>query len=166
MAYTPAKGSSSITRAREGARRLFRAKLPSPSQNQNGTQRTNRFREIWTRSEIGIRPGFRRGMWLMLRQPVGDDYLLATGKTTSVRHFVELAFQYLDIDIEWVGSGVNEQGRDKKKDGPRPGRSVAANFFVRPRSIFSSDRRRKPQKLNWSPRTSVEQLVETMMEAD
>src|SRR5258707_15412784 len=49
-----------------------------------------------------------RGMWLMLQQDEPDDYVLATGETTSVRTFAELAFEEVGIKIEWRGSGVAE----------------------------------------------------------
>jgi GDPmannose 4,6-dehydratase len=51
-----------------------------------------------------------RGMWLMLQQPEGDDYVLATGETHSVRSFVEKAFRRIGIDLEWRGKGVEERG--------------------------------------------------------
>src|SRR6202000_3311622 len=51
-----------------------------------------------------------RGMWLMLQQDTPDDYVLATGITTSVRTFVEWAFAEADITLEWKGKGVDEKG--------------------------------------------------------
>lgn len=54
-----------------------------------------------------------RGMWLMLQQDAPDDYVLATGETTSVRSFVEWAFADLGIDLEWRGTGVDEKGYDR-----------------------------------------------------
>lgn len=53
-----------------------------------------------------------RGMWQILQQPTGDDYVLATGETHSVRSFVELAFVNAGISISWRGKGVEEQGLD------------------------------------------------------
>src|SRR3954471_19509782 len=50
------------------------------------------------------------GMWLMLQQPHGDDYVLATGKRYSVRSFVERAFAEIGIEITWKGSGLHEKG--------------------------------------------------------
>lgn len=54
------------------------------------------------------------GMWLMLQQTESDDYVLATGKTTSVREFVEKAFLKIGVEVEWEGEGIHEIGRDKK----------------------------------------------------
>ena len=53
------------------------------------------------------------GMWLMLQQEKPDDYVLATGKTFSVRLFVEKAFRIKNINITWSGTGVNEVGKDQ-----------------------------------------------------
>src|ERR1700726_2672133 len=54
------------------------------------------------------------GMWRILQQPEPDDYVLATGDAHSVREFVARAFAEIGIGIGWRGSGVDEQGFDKK----------------------------------------------------
>jgi GDPmannose 4,6-dehydratase len=53
------------------------------------------------------------GMWRMLQADEADDYVLATGETTTVRSFVEKAFKVVGIEIEWSGEGVEEKGVDK-----------------------------------------------------
>src|SRR6202453_4400461 len=53
-----------------------------------------------------------RGMWLMMQQDQPDDYVLATGQTTSVRTFVEKSFRQVGIKLEWCGEGVDERGID------------------------------------------------------
>ena len=53
-------------------------------------------------------------MWLMLQQEKPDDYVVATGRSESVRFFIEKAFKVVNIDIEWEGSGVSEVGICKK----------------------------------------------------
>lgn len=53
-----------------------------------------------------------RGMWLMLQQNTPDDYVLATGKTTTVRNFVAHSFEQVGITLEWRGEGINEKGLD------------------------------------------------------
>ena len=52
------------------------------------------------------------GMWLMLQQDSADDYVLATGKTYTVRHFCELAFKEIGVDIIWEGTGDQQQGKN------------------------------------------------------
>ena len=72
-------------------------------------------------------------MWRMLQQDQGDDYVLATGVTTSVRQFVEWAFADAGIGLEWRGAGVGEQGFCAKTgaSGSQSTRVISA----RPRSI-------------------------------
>jgi GDPmannose 4,6-dehydratase len=53
---------------------------------------------------------FVRAMWLMLQQDKGDDYVIATGESHSVREFVELAFEEIGAEIEWRGKGIEEKG--------------------------------------------------------
>jgi hypothetical protein len=52
------------------------------------------------------------GMWLMMQQAQGDDYVLATGETQTVREFVNIAFAQIGKPIEWKGKGVDEKGHD------------------------------------------------------
>merc|ERR1712046_45217 len=52
-------------------------------------------------------------MWMMLQQEEADDFVVATGVTTPVREFIELAFKVIDITINWKGSGVDEIGFDE-----------------------------------------------------
>ncbi|KAG8041604.1 hypothetical protein G9C98_002897 [Cotesia typhae] len=54
-----------------------------------------------------------KAMWMMLQQENPEDYVIATGESHSVREFVELAFQHVNINIIWEGTGVDEVGRDK-----------------------------------------------------
>lgn len=52
------------------------------------------------------------GMWLMLQQNQPDDYVLATGVTNTVRHFVNLAFDRVGVKLRWEGKGIDEKGID------------------------------------------------------
>merc|ERR1712023_149501 len=54
-------------------------------------------------------------MWMMLQQDTADDYVVATGVTTPVRTFIELAFAVIDIKIVWKGKGVDEVGYEDGK---------------------------------------------------
>ena len=75
-----------------------------------------------------------------------DDYVLATGKTYTVRNFVELAFNEVGIEIEWSGEGVNEIGVDKK-DGVR---RVAINpKYFRPTEVDLLLGDASKAKVNW-----------------
>ena len=105
------------------------------------------------------------GMWLMLQQPCGGDYVLATGKEHSVRQFVELAFEMVGRPIVWDGSGLDERGIDAKTGDtlieidPR---------YYRPAEVHSlvGNPSKARDELGWEHRTSFPQLVQEMVEAD
>lgn len=105
------------------------------------------------------------GMWLMLQQEKGDDYVLATGIEHSVREFVEKAFEYVDIPIIWRGYGIDEVGVNANtgdeiiKIDPR---------YFRPTEVeqLLGDARKAKQKLGWEHRISFTELVEEMVKSD
>jgi GDPmannose 4,6-dehydratase len=105
------------------------------------------------------------GMWLMLQQDRPDDYVLATGKTTSVRRFVEWAFEDVGIAIEWRGSGTDERGHDSA-DG-RCLVEVDRRYF-RPTEVdqLLGDARKANDVLGWRPEISVRDLVREMVTSD
>ena len=55
-------------------------------------------------------------MWKILQQSVPEDFVLATGKTHSVKEFIELAFQELDISIEWFGKNERRLAKKQKQE--------------------------------------------------
>jgi GDPmannose 4,6-dehydratase len=105
------------------------------------------------------------GMWLMMQQPEPGDYVLATGETHSVREFVELAFRHVGRNIEWRGEGKNEKGMDS-----RTGQALVEvdPSYFRPTEVdlLLGDATKAHQKLGWRHRTSFQELVREMMEAD
>ncbi len=104
-------------------------------------------------------------MWLMLQQEKGDDYVVATGETHSVREFVELAAKKLDFDLEWKGKGLNEVGIDKKT-----GKEIIRidERFFRPAEVdlLLGDASKAKNALDWQPKYSFLQLVNEMVESD
>lgn len=105
------------------------------------------------------------GMWLMLQQENPDDYVLSTGRKISVREFCTMAFKYLDIDIEWVGSGIDEKGINKSN-----GRVIVEidPEYFRPTEVdqLLGDSTKARTKLGWSPKYSVEDLCKEMVYSD
>lgn len=104
-------------------------------------------------------------MWLMLQQDRPDDYVMATGMTTSVRDFISYAFEFADINIEWIGSGVNEVGIDK--DNGRVLVEIDPRYF-RPAEVdlLIGDPSKAINKLGWSPKVTLKELVKMMVEYD
>lgn len=104
-------------------------------------------------------------MWLMLQQDKPEDFVIASGKTQTVRSFVERAFAYVDMQIEWKGKGVEEKGVDATS-----GKTVIeidARYF-RPTEVdlLLGDPSKAKTVLKWKPKNTLETLVEEMMEAD
>ena len=105
------------------------------------------------------------GMWLMLQQQEPDDYVLATGETTSVRTFVEWAFAEAGHGIRWEGSGADERGYDESSGACLV--EVDSRYF-RPTEVdlLLGDASKARMKLGWQHRTSIRQLVKEMVAAD
>jgi GDPmannose 4,6-dehydratase len=106
-----------------------------------------------------------RGMWLMLQQDEPDDFVLATGETTTVRQFAQWAFADAGIPVEFRGEGIEEKGY-----GMGDGRcliQVDPRYF-RPTEVdlLIGDPRKAHQKLGWRHETSVRELAREMVEAD
>ncbi|KAG5745744.1 hypothetical protein H9Q69_011913 [Fusarium xylarioides] len=108
---------------------------------------------------------YMQGVYLMLQQPVGGDYVLSSGKSYSVRDFVEAAFKVIGVNIEWAGTGVDEVGIDSASGTIR----VKVNpEFYRPldnQNLLGSAAKAK-KVLGWKPTYSFEALVEEMVLCD
>jgi GDPmannose 4,6-dehydratase len=105
------------------------------------------------------------GMWLMLQQPEPDDYVLATGETHSVREFAEKAFARVGREIVWQGEKAEEWGVDRKS-----GQTLIEidPVYFRPTEvdILCGDAAKAKQRLGWSHKTTFDQLVNEMVDAD
>jgi GDPmannose 4,6-dehydratase len=105
------------------------------------------------------------GMWLILQTEKPEDFVLASGKTTKVREFVQLAFQAVGIDLEWKGSGIDEIGIDKKT-----GKTLIEvdERYFRPTEVeqLLGDPTKAKEKLGWKHKYSLEDLVNEMVQAD
>ncbi len=105
------------------------------------------------------------GMWRMLQQPEGDDFVLATGEAHSVRAFVELAFAEAGMTLQWHGQGLAERGVDATS-----GRELVAidPRYFRPTEVdfLQGDPGKAKVKLGWSATTSFRDLVAEMVAAD
>ena len=117
------------------------------------------------RRDWGHARDYVEGMWLILQQETPDDYVLATGETHSVREFVERAFACAGRTIVWKGAGLDERGLCAESGDVLV--SIDPVYF-RPTEV--QDLRGDPSKaratLGWTHRTSFDELVREMVDAD
>jgi GDPmannose 4,6-dehydratase len=113
----------------------------------------------------GYAKDYVEGMWLMLQQETPDDYVLATGMTTTVRDFVSWAFKEIEIEIEWKGVGVEEKGYNAKSGECLV--EVSPKYF-RPTEVdlLLGDASKAKNILKWEPKTTVKELVRMMVQSD
>ena len=105
------------------------------------------------------------GMWMILQQQDADDFVLATGETTTVREFCTKAFHHAGIELEWKGSGVNEVGLDSNTGKELV---VVDPKYFRPTEVdlLVGDASKAKDKLNWEPHFTLDELVEDMVTSD
>ena len=105
------------------------------------------------------------GMWRIVQQDKGDDFVLATGETNTVRKFVELAFAETGITLDWAGQGVDEIGRCAKtgktlvKVDPRYFRPTEVDLLI-------GDPAKAKRLLGWEATTTLAELVSEMVSED
>jgi GDPmannose 4,6-dehydratase len=130
-----------------------------------GRQETLFLGNLDAKRDWGHARDYVEGMWRILQQPEPDDYVVATGKTHSVRKFVERAFAQIGVRIAWQGAGVEEKGLDAKSGrvlvqvDPRYFRPTEVDLLV-------GDPSKARSKLGWQHKVSFEQLVAEMVAAD
>ena len=105
------------------------------------------------------------GMWRILQHEKPDDFVLATGKTTSIRDFVKMAFKHLDIDIVFKGKGIDEKGYDKKTGKVLV--EVDPRYF-RPAEVdlLKGNPTKAKKILKWKAKTDLNELCREMVEND
>lgn len=113
----------------------------------------------------GFAGDYVQAMWKMLQKDQPNDYVIATGHGCSVRDFATLAFAAAGIEIEWVGSQLNEKAIDKQT-----GRVVIIidPKYYRPAEVeyLLGDSTKARNELKWVPDTNLEKLVEMMVLSD
>lgn len=112
----------------------------------------------------GFAGDYVEAMWLMLQQEEPEDYVIATGKTHSVREFCDICFATLDMPITWKGSREDERGY-----GPDGRLLIQIDpRYYRPAEVdlLQGDSSKARRELGWEPRVDFEQLAKMMVEAD
>ncbi|CAL2060660.1 GDP-mannose 4,6-dehydratase [Tenacibaculum sp. 190524A05c] len=114
-----------------------------------------------------------RMMWMILQADKAEDWVIATGATTKVRDFVKMAFNYLGIELEFKGKGVDEKAYVLSCKGEYQleiGKEVLSidPAYFRPTEVdlLIGDPSKAKNKLGWVPEYDLKALVEDMMESD
>jgi GDPmannose 4,6-dehydratase len=112
-------------------------------------------------------------MWRILQQDVAEDYVIATGVTTSVRDFIRMAFEQVGVEVEFKGTGVDEVGIVRSCTDAyefKPGQEVVKidPRYFRPTEVelLIGDPSKAFKQLGWQPKYTLKELVAEMMETD
>jgi GDPmannose 4,6-dehydratase len=130
-----------------------------------GKQETLKLGNLDAKRDWGYAKDYVECMWLMLQQDKPDDYVIASGKTYSVRQFAEWAFEVVGIHLRWEGSGINEKGIDTLTEQVRV---IVDPRYFRPTEVelLWGDPTKARKQLGWEPKTHIRELVTMMVNYD
>ena len=139
-----------------------------------GLQETLYLGNLDARRDWGHAKDYVEAMWLIMQQEIPDDFVIATGVTTSVRDFVIMAFREVGIEIEFSGEGVSEKGHVKICTTPEYqlpiGKEIIAidPTYFRPTEVelLIGDSSKARKKLGWEPKYELSTLVKEMVASD
>lgn len=152
---SPIRGETFVTR--KVTRAAARIKL--------GLQDKLYMGNIDSKRDWGFAGDYVELMWLMLQQEKPDDFVMATGITTTVRDFITMAFREAGIILRWEGTGVDEKGFDVKTGKIRV--EIDPRYF-RPAEVelLIGDPSKAMKTLGWKPKVQLPELVKMMVEND
>mmetsp|Transcript_61174 Transcript_61174/g.162560 ORF Transcript_61174/g.162560 Transcript_61174/m.162560 type:complete len:424 (-) Transcript_61174:79-1350(-) len=136
-----------------------------------GIQQTLVLGNLDATRDWGYARDYVKAMWMMLQQPQADDFVIATGKTLSVRDFVESSFRAVGIRIVWEGSGTDEVGYGIDISSPTAQRLPRVRIdpkYYRPTEVAQllGDPSKAKRLLGWTAITTVDELCKDMVESD
>jgi GDPmannose 4,6-dehydratase len=120
---------------------------------------------LYAKRDWGYAPDYCEAMWKILQQKKPDDYVIATGKTYSVKEFINFTCKYLNMNIRWKGFGTSECAINRfnnkiiikiDKDYFRP---VEVDYLL-------GDAKKARKVLKWNPKTSIQKLVQIMVDEE
>ena len=139
-----------------------------------GQQEMLKLGNLDAKRDWGHAKDYVEGMWLMMQQEVPEDFVLATGITTTVRDFVSMAFAQAGVELEFKGTGIDEQAFVKACTNPdyqlEIGKQVVGihRRYFRPTEVdlLIGDATKANTKLGWMPKYDLPMLVKEMMEEE
>jgi GDPmannose 4,6-dehydratase len=144
-----------------------------------GKQKKLYLGNLEAKRDWGFAPEYVECQWLILQQDEPDDYVIGTGESHSVREFVETAFNYAGIELEWLSDGLYEKGVIKSLR-KFSGLDISQNLktgdivveidpqYFRPSEVdfLLADPTKAMEKLGWAPKVTFEELIKIMVDAD
>mgnify|MGYP000123440640 CR=1 FL=1 len=127
-----------------------------------------------SKRDWGHAKDYVRMMWMILQAEESEDWVIATGRTTTIRDFVKMAFNHIGVELEFLGEGINEVAKIASCSNPdyqlEIGKEVLSidEKYFRPTEVdlLVGDPTKAKQKLGWEPQITLEELVEDMMRSD
>lgn len=127
-----------------------------------------------SKRDWGHAKDYIRMMWMILQADKAEDWVIATGRTTTIRDFVKMAFGYIGIELEFSGEGINEIAKIKSCSNPTYQLELGKEIltidpkYFRPTEVdlLIGDPSKAKEKLGWVPEIQLEELVQDMMESD
>ena len=117
------------------------------------------------RRDWGHARDYVEGMWRILQHPTPDDWVLATGRTTTVRRFCEMAFAAAGIELAWEGAEADEVGR-RTDTGAVVVRIDPAYYRPTEVELLLGTAEKARRELGWAPTATLEEMTAEMVEAD
>jgi GDPmannose 4,6-dehydratase len=127
-----------------------------------------------SKRDWGHAKDYVRMMWMILQADEPEDWVISTGKTTTIREFVIMAFNEVGISLEFAGKGINEKALVKKCNSKEFNLEIGTEVlsvderFFRPTEvdILIGDSSKAKEKLGWEPKIQLRELVKEMMSSD
>lgn len=150
---------------RRGETFITRKVTTNMIQIKNGTRDVLTVGNLDAQRDWGYAKEYVEGMWRMLQMEKPQDYVLATGKAYTVRYLIELVASHLGWEINWIGTGIEEKGYDKKTGTLLV--KIDPTYF-RPSEVdrLIGDASKAKIELGWEAKTSFEDLIKLMVESD
>ena len=120
---------------------------------------------LYAKRDWGYAKEYVEAMWKMLQMKKPDDYVISTGKTYSIKDFINKATKYLKMNVAWKGNGLKEKlvNLDNKKTiikiNPKYFRPAEVNILI-------GDSKKAQKKLRWKPNTNLDKLIKVMVDEE
>ena len=131
----------------------------------NSEYETLKLGNLYSKRDWGYAKDYVEGMWRMLQYNKPDDYVLSTNETHTIKEFIDMAIDYIGIEVEWIGDGINEKLVTKNS------RKVVVEIdikYYRPAEVdvLLGDYSKAKEVLGWEPVVRFNNLVKIMINHD